>query len=64
MADIVDQAQQQAECLSESFISHIRDAANRPIPTSETCYFCLEATNGGRRWCDLYCQKNWLAKKK
>ena len=59
MADEVDVANAQVELNENRSIAYARFQANKPIPTSETCYWCASKTNNGARWCNRDCASHW-----
>ena len=54
MADIADQAQQQAAPLNT--IDHKRKEGPPPVGQ---CYNCGETLRGDLRWCDADCREDW-----
>ncbi len=59
MSDEVDAANAQVELNEKRSILYAQEQANKPIPTSEYCYWCNEKTKGGRRFCNNDCADSW-----
>lgn len=56
MSDIVDDANEQVTKNENRSIEYARQQAKKPIPLSDVCLFCGEATIEGRRFCDSFCR--------
>ena len=59
-ADILDEAQEINQALTDLAINEIRKAAhiNSSNPTG-LCFWCNSEVGNDRRWCDSYCRVEW-----
>lgn len=61
-ADPIDQATDEQLWAESRQVALIRKEADKPIPTSDSCYECGEDTIDGARWCDAHCRDLWQQK--
>ena len=59
MSDIIDSANDQVALNEERSIKYAQLEASKPIPTSNTCYWCSSNTIEGRRFCNASCRDMW-----
>ena len=59
MADEADVANIQVELNENRSIKYAQVLASKPIPKSDTCYWCSSKTVDGRRFCNRECSDNW-----
>lgn len=59
MADIIDAASDIEEYARSTQIALCEREAAKPIPTSDVCLNCGEATINGARWCSQECCSDW-----
>ena len=61
MADEADLGNIQTELNAERSIKYAQLEASKPIPTSESCFWCSAKTVEGRRFCNANCRDMWQA---
>lgn len=61
MADEADLGNMQVELNAERSIKYAQLEASKPIPTSESCFWCSAKTVEGRRFCNANCRDMWQA---
>lgn len=61
MADEADLGNIQTELNAERSIRYAQLEASKPIPTSESCFWCSAKTVEGRRFCNANCRDMWQA---
>lgn len=64
MRDVIDQAQETIDALTQAAIANIRSNVSPKLKPKGECYYCEAEVGGSKLFCDVQCSKDYDVEQK